>query len=544
MKNRSIRQLDFKSRAGSFSFGDKKKSRLPKLFLTLIIAIAVVGLVTVTISSFGDNDDSSSENAENNITTVPSQLDNNTEEENSEKNQKIIDIPLAIPKDAPSPNGINIPLNNNKSSNLAPTNLTPTRSEEDGQKQSNIQTSNNAPSDKLAKDITTGANVAQNQSTEINLEKVETYTVKKGDTLSAVFKRASLSARDLITVSKVDGAKNLTRIYPGEKLHIRKTKEGNLGFLSKRISDTETFVVNATDSGFSSEVKVNTLDFKRNRINSTIDSSLYLSAKDAGLDDNMIMQLAGIFGWDIDFALDIRKGDSFSIIYEEIYRDGEMLRNGNIIAAEFFNKGKRHVAVRYTDPKGDSDYFTPNGKRMKKAFLRAPVDFRRISSRFQKQRWHPVLGKKRPHRGVDYAAAVGTPIKASGDGKVVFRGWKGGYGRTVIIKHGSKYKTLYGHLSKYKKNVKKGSRVKQGQTIGYVGKSGLATGPHLHYEFRVNGVHRNPVTVKLPDATPINKKYRKDFEEKVAPLIAEIDTYSRTVLALREKEEETESSVE
>jgi murein DD-endopeptidase MepM/ murein hydrolase activator NlpD len=246
------------------------------------------------------------------------------------------------------------------------------------------------------------------------------------------------------------------------------------------------------------------------------------------------MELANIFGWDIDFALEIRAGDSFNLIYEEAYLDGEVFDNGNILAAEFTNRGKVFRAIRYQDDQGNSNYYSPDGSSMRKAFLRAPVDFRRISSRFRTARWHPVLGKKRPHKGVDYAAATGTPIKASGDGRVIFRGTKGGYGKTVIIKHGSQYTTLYGHMSRFNKKVKNGSRVQQGQTIGYVGKSGLATGPHLHYEFRVNGVHRNPLTVKIPAAAPIDKRYKSDFQHQSEPLLAKLDLMSRTQLATAE----------
>ncbi|MET0094196.1 MAG: peptidoglycan DD-metalloendopeptidase family protein, partial [Sedimenticola sp.] len=262
--------------------------------------------------------------------------------------------------------------------------------------------------------------------------------------------------------------------------------------------------------------------------------SLYQSAQRAGLDDSLIMELANIFGWDIDFALEIRSGDTFSLIYEEKYLDGDKYRNGAILAAEFINQGRVVRAVRYEDEHGDGSYFSPDGKSMRKAFLRAPVDFRRISSRFTRERYHPVLGKKRPHRGVDYAASTGTPIKAAGDGKVIYRGRKGGYGRTIIIQHGQKYTTLYAHMSKYRGKVKNGSRVRQGQVIGYVGKSGLATGPHLHYEFRVNGVHRNPLTVKLPAAEPIAKKYRADFKQKSAPLLTRLDLVSQTMLATAE----------
>ena len=232
------------------------------------------------------------------------------------------------------------------------------------------------------------------------------------------------------------------------------------------------------------------------------------------------MKLAEVFGWDIDFALDIRKGDQFRVLFEEKYLDGKRIGDGEILAAEFTNNGYTFAAVRYEDSKGDVNYFTPEGRSMRKAFLRSPVDFRRISSGFTRERFHPVLGVKRPHRGTDYAAKTGTPIKAAGDGKVIWRGTKGGYGRTVIIQHGGNITTLYGHMSKYNRNVKKGSRVKQGQTIGYVGMSGTATGPHLHYEFRVAGVHKNPQTVKLPAAQPIAKRERANFNKVANDMIA------------------------
>jgi murein DD-endopeptidase MepM/ murein hydrolase activator NlpD len=239
------------------------------------------------------------------------------------------------------------------------------------------------------------------------------------------------------------------------------------------------------------------------------------------------MEMAGIFGWDIDFALELRKGDSFKLLYEEHFLDGNKLRNGPILMAEFNNDGKLFKAVRYQTPDGNTSYYDPDdGRNKKRAFIRTPVKFARISSRFTNGRFHPVLKKWRAHRGVDYAAPTGTPIKAAGNGKVIFRGTKGGYGKTVIIQHGTKYTTLYAHLSKYAKSSKKGRTIKQGQIIGYVGKTGLATGPHLHYEFRVNGVHRNPLTVKLPKADPINSKYRKDFDQKTAEIQNTFDLMS------------------
>jgi murein DD-endopeptidase MepM/ murein hydrolase activator NlpD len=243
------------------------------------------------------------------------------------------------------------------------------------------------------------------------------------------------------------------------------------------------------------------------------------------------MELANIFGWDIDFALDLRKNDQFSILYEKQFVDGEEIAAGNILAAEFSNRGKIFRAVRFVDPKGHSNYFTPEGDSMRKTFLRTPVDFARISSRFNLKRKHPVLNRIRAHKGVDYAASTGTPIKTTGDGRIIFRGRKGGYGRVVIVQHGQRYTTLYAHLSKFHSKRRSGSYVKQGQTIGYVGMSGLASGPHLHYEFRVNGVHRNPLTVSLPHAKPIDRKYLAAFKQQAQPLMSQLNQIKTVRLA-------------
>jgi murein DD-endopeptidase MepM/ murein hydrolase activator NlpD len=246
------------------------------------------------------------------------------------------------------------------------------------------------------------------------------------------------------------------------------------------------------------------------------------------------MELAGIFGWDIDFALDIREGDQFAVLYEGLYLDGERIGTGNILAAEFTNQGKLYRAVRYTDARGHTDYYAPDGHSMRKTFLRTPVSFTRISSRFNSGRKHPILNRIRAHKGVDYAAATGTPVKATGNGKIVLRGKKGGYGNTVVIQHGSSYSTLYAHLNNFARGKTVGSRVQQGEIIGYVGSTGLATGPHLHYEFRVNGVHRNPLTVKLPDAAPLPKKFREDFKLATENLIAQLELAKTQTVALQD----------
>ncbi len=363
-----------------------------------------------------------------------------------------------------------------------------------------------------------------------------TEKVKPGDSLAKIFKRLALSANLLhrITHSGKE-AKKLANIKPGEKLKVRVDQQGNFLELIHQRSPILSQQILPKGDSFSTKTIERKLEERVAEVSGIITNSLYLAAQNAGLSDSLTMELANIFGWDVDFALEIRAGDQFSLIYAEKYLDNKKYRNGSILAAEFINRGKIFRAVRYEDDKGNSSYFSPDGRSMRKAFLRAPVDFRRISSRFTKARWHPVLGKRRPHRGVDYAAATGTPIKAAGDGKVIFRGRKGGYGKAIIIKHGSQYTTLYGHMSKYRSKVKTGTRVKQGQIIGYVGKTGLATGPHLHYEFRVNGVHRNPLKVKLPAAAPIAKKYREDFKKESRLLLAKLDLISNTMLAEAEQ---------
>lgn len=359
------------------------------------------------------------------------------------------------------------------------------------------------------------------------------FTVKQGDSLAAIFSRAGFSARTVYELMQAgEPAQALKRIYPGDELRLKVHGE-ELAAVHYRVDESVMLEIErAEEGGYLAEMVSTPLERRRTHATAVIDTSLFAAGKEAGLDDRLIMELAGIFGWDVDFALDIRKGDAFTVVYEELYRDGRKVRNGDIIAAEFINQGNRFQALRYTDPNGETAYYAPDGRSMKKPFLRSPVNFSRVSSNFNPQRLHPVLGTRRPHMGTDYAASPGTPIKASGDGKIVHRGRKGGYGRTVIIRHGSRYSTLYAHMSRYAGGLRTGSRVKQGQIIGYVGSSGLATGPHLHYEFRVDGVHRNPRTVELPDADPINQAFKSDFMETTAGLRTQLDIIHRTELAL------------
>ncbi|WP_372835118.1 OapA family protein, partial [Pontibacterium sp.] len=358
------------------------------------------------------------------------------------------------------------------------------------------------------------------------------YTIGKGDTLSSLFSKAGLSSQDVYSVTNASRHnKGLSRIYPGQEISflIENNELKKLRLIRSKLLSTQ---IEKTENGYVSQIIERKPEIQHRYASGVINSSLFVDAEKAGLSNRMIMSLASIFGWDVDFALDIRQGDSFSVIYEERFLDGKMIGEGNIIAAQFTNQGRLVTALRFTDSNGTSSYYTPNGKSMRKAFLRTPVDFARISSRFNLKRKHPVLNRIRAHKGTDYAARTGTPIKASGDGKIIWRGTKGGFGRAVIIQHGSNITTLYAHMSKYRKGQRSGSRVKQGDIIGYVGQSGLASGPHLHYEFRLNGVHKNPMRVKFPNAAPIPKKERPAFKAVAATLMTQLESYRTTQVAV------------
>lgn len=360
-------------------------------------------------------------------------------------------------------------------------------------------------------------------------------TVKSGDSLALIFARQGLSPQQLDRMMRADkSTAALKRLMPGQQFKF-KIDNGELQQLVYKIDALNTLNIQRDEhDDFIVASDTRKMETRVTNTTGVIDSSLFLAGQTAGMSDNLIMELAGIFGWDVDFALDIRSGDHFTLVYEELFLDGEKQRDGNILAAEFVNRGKTYRALRYVDASDRADYYSPDGRSMRKAFLRTPVDFSRISSRFGK-RYHPTLKKRKNHHGVDYAAPRGTPIKASGDGKMIYVGRKGGYGKTVIIQHGGKYSTLYAHMSRIKPGSRRGKRVKQGQTIGYVGSTGRSTGPHLHYEFRVNGVHRNPLTVRLPDAAPIKKKYKSDFLNRSRGLVALLDVLQRTTVALNDQ---------
>ena len=358
-----------------------------------------------------------------------------------------------------------------------------------------------------------------------------TLTIRSGDTLDKLFRQHQLDLGHLAMIARLDEAgRQFRRIKPGDVFEIEHD-EGRLVSMYTALSLTEALKVERDGDAFRASYVERPIDVRRRQAHGVIETSLFESAAAAGLSDKVIMNVAGIFAWDVDFVLDIRKGDQYYLMYEEIWQDGEFVTDGEIIAAEFVNDGRTYQAIRFVDDSGRADYFTPDGLSVRKAFIRAPVDFTRISSNFNPRRRHPILNTIRAHRGVDYAAPRGTPIKAAGDGKVIFRGVKGGYGNAVILQHGGNITTLYAHMSKFASQARVGARVRQGQTIGYVGSSGLATASHLHYEYRVNGVHRNPRTVELPKADPIGSEYRERFLATAQPILEELERFKTTKLA-------------
>ncbi len=355
------------------------------------------------------------------------------------------------------------------------------------------------------------------------------FTIRRGDTLDGLFSKHRLSRRDLAMIMRLPEARQHLRLLrPGDRIIVR-YEESEIVALERAVDETRTLLVRRQNEGFAAELLENPVERRLAHAHGIIDSSLFEAATAAGISDKVTMKLAGIFAWDVDFVLDIRGGDEFLVVYEQIWQDGQYLRDGEIVAAEFTNNGRNYRAVRFpaSDP---GDYYTPQGLSVRKAFLRAPVDFSRISSNFNLRRLHPIFKSRRPHRGVDYAAPAGTAIKAAGDGKVLFRGRKDGYGNTVILQHGGNITTLYAHMSRFARNAAHGRRVKQGQVIGFVGQTGYATGPHLHYEYRLNGTHRNPRTVKLPKAAPIEARYRQEFLSHADSLLAQLDLLRRTQL--------------
>jgi len=351
--------------------------------------------------------------------------------------------------------------------------------------------------------------------------------VKKGDVLGSIFKRAKIDTQTMQDVlDSGKDAKNLTRLFPGAQLEFGLNAAGELQELRYNLSNLKTLrITRADDNTFVAKQLQKEIEVRTEVVAGIISGSFWASAMNAGLSEAQIIDLANVFGYDIDFALDIRSGDSFSVMFERQYAEGQFIGNGAIVAAQFQNQGQLYQAVRHTD----GNFYKPDGGSMRQAFLRAPVNFRYVSSNFNPRRLHPVLGKIKAHNGVDYVAPVGTPIMAAGDGKVIESAMKGANGNYVVIQHANGIVTKYLHLSK--RDVKRGEKVKQGDIIGRLGATGRVTGAHLHYEFVVGGVHRNPRTVKLPQAEPLKGVARAEFTKNAKQYIAQLKAHERVVLA-------------
>lgn len=383
---------------------------------------------------------------------------------------------------------------------------------EDGSKQSTLADPLLTATTQIAWDAVTEGQIQSIETTPLTWNDV---TVRSGDNLSLIFNRAGFSDRDVFDVTSGVQGQALRRIFPGQLIGFAANEAAELIAVRHIESPLKQTVYSKNEGQFVSEVIVRETETRERSVAITIDSSLFLAGDQAGLSAAIIMELAAILGGVIDFALDPRRGDDIVILFEENYLDGEKFSDGNILAASFNNNGRLVEAYRYTDSLGDTGYFDADGVSMRKAFLKAPLDFTRVSSSFNPNRLHPIYKTKRPHRGTDYAAPRGTPVYAAGDGRVIDAGYTRPNGNYVFIQHGEGFKTHYLHLNK--KRVKRGDRVKQGQVIGTVGSTGAATGPHLHYEFLVNGVHRNPRTVHkiLPKAKSLPDSEIPRFKDAI-----------------------------
>ena len=358
------------------------------------------------------------------------------------------------------------------------------------------------------------------------------FTVANGDTLAGLFAARNLSAADLQAIMDLDqAASRLKRILPGDVIHVTYTPDSHIQSLRMQYDEGHTLEVTRQGAVFSAALTDIPVTVISAYAHGVVENSLFDAASRAGLSDATTMQLIQLFAWDIDFAHDIQNGDSFTVLYQKVHHQGQAITDGPIMAAEFVAGNKVYRVLRYTDPAGLTGYYTPDGRSIRKTLMRAPISYSHISSGFSLHRKHPILGFSRAHQGVDYAAPSGTPIQAAGDGRIAFEGYKGGYGKCLVIDHGGGYSTLYGHLSRFKRGTHTGMHVKQEQIVGYVGMTGLATGPHLHFEVRINGVPRNPRTVKLPDTAPVLSQYLADFTAASGTLIAQLSSVDDARLA-------------
>lgn len=357
-------------------------------------------------------------------------------------------------------------------------------------------------------------------------------SIRRGDTIAAILARLDVNQEDRNNFLEVArDSQAMRRLKPGEIIHAETKPDGELLTLRYFYGNGEQFLMEKVDGVFELREQPAENDTYIRIGGGVISSSLFAAVDKAGLPSAIATQIIDIFSSDIDFHRDLRKGDRFTVIYESRQDEGGKDQIGRILAVEFFNKGKSRRAVYFQTHDEEGDYYTPRGESLRKPFLLAPLKFSRISSGFSNARYHPILKRWRAHRGIDYAAPTGTPVMATANGVVEFKGWQNGYGNLIVLKHDAQYSSAYGHLSGFSSNLQRGKQVKQGDVIGYVGATGMATGPHLHYELRVNGVQRDPSKIVMPAAQPISKKHRATFHRQTKELIARLDLLRNTGLA-------------
>lgn len=392
------------------------------------------------------------------------------------------------------------------------------------------QTSESMPLTTLNLDVPQLAvDVAQNFVPEPAWQSV---SVHQGQTLGSIFQQQGLSANDLSRLlGHQSNSAALCHIHPGDEFAFQRNEDGSLHAVRFDRDDHTRVTVTFDGASLHETLLDRAVERRTHVVHGVVDGSLFAAGQEAGMSDAMIAELANALSYDIDFVHDLREGDNFTAIYDDVYREGERLRDGDLQAVIFNNRGKRFSAFRFTNSAGETLFYTEDGRSTRKEFLRMPVEFSHITSRFSSARLHPILGTMRAHQGVDFAAPMGTPIHAAGNGRIAFRGWQQGYGNVVIIQHDTHHSTLYGHMSRFA-SEQVGQHVGQGQTIGFVGMTGLATGPHVHYEFRVDGQHRDPLTVTSLPAKPLPAVDLARFRSQTQPVLAKLRTLEATRLAL------------
>jgi len=373
-------------------------------------------------------------------------------------------------------------------------------------------------------------NISQTNDADITLWQQE--RIQRNDSVASLLSRLKINKQDKSKfLHDARNIKTMRRLIPGETIHAQTTATGGLLALKYFPGGNKHLLVKKINGTFKENKSPLNIETKIKMKSGAIKSSLFAATDDASVPDSIAIQITEIFASDIDFNRDLRKKDHFKVVYELRYSNGEYIGAGRVLAAEFINKGKTYQAVYFEANNKEKGYYTPDGKNLRRAFLRSPLKFSRISSGFTRSRYHPVLKKWRAHKGVDYAARKGTPVRATANGTVAVSTRQRGYGKYIILKHRGRYSTVYAHLSRFAKGLRKGKRVSQGDIIGYVGSTGLATGPHLHYELRVNGIQRNPLRVVMPAAIPLAAKNIPAFNKSTESLMVRLNMLRDTNLA-------------